>query len=325
MRRRHFNGLFMLAATGVATRASIAAESWPSRTISLVIPSAPGGLTDGFSRLIGDQLSAKYGVPVISVNKAGAGGIVGSEFVARAPADGYTLLVGNNGPLVVNPLIYAKVPYKPDVDFVPVSLLAVYPNVVVVNPALPIKTVAELIAYAKAKPGELNFGSAGIGQSHHLMGEVFKRMAKVDMRHVPYQGSGPALSALVGGQIQVMFSNVPPALSLIRSGRLRAIAVTTTAPIAALPGVPPVSDTLPGFDNSSWLCLVAPSGTPAEIVSRLNADIQAIVQTPAAKEFYAAQAVNPHTQLSPPEIKKFIDSEAPKWQTVIREGNIHAE
>jgi tripartite-type tricarboxylate transporter receptor subunit TctC len=244
------------------------------------VPFPAGGTTDILARAAAQKLSEAWGQQVIVDNRPGAGGNIGAELVAKAAPDGYTLLMGTVGTHAINSSLYAKMPYDHVKDFAPVILVAGVPNVLVVNPDLPIKTVAELIAYAKANPGKLNFASSGSGTSIHLSGELFKVMAGVQMTHVPYKGSAPALTDLIGGQVQLMFDNLPSSLPQIKGGKLRAVAVTSATRAAALPDVPTVAESgLPGFEASSWFGILAPAGTSKEIIAKINAEMGGVARS----------------------------------------------
>jgi tripartite-type tricarboxylate transporter receptor subunit TctC len=281
---------FVIAFTGaVLWVVQAVAQPYPSRPITIIVPSAAGGLSDAFVRLIGDTIQGAWGQPVVMDPRSGAGGIIGTQVVANAAPDGYTLLMGNIGPLAINPTLYSSLPYDVETQLAPVALVATYPNVLVVNPSLPIHSIADLIRYAKEKPGTLNFASAGIGQSQHLSGEMFKSMADIDIVHVPYKGTGPALTDLLSGSVQMMFSNVPAAVPYIESGKLRAIAVTGLTRSKALPQVPTVNEAgVPGYDVVSWLALMAPAKTPDEIIARLHAEVAKALASPAGQRHLAA-------------------------------------
>ncbi len=301
------------------------AQTYPARPIRIVVPTAPGGITDGLVQLIGDGLRAAWGQPVVMEHRPGAGGIIGTEAVAKAAPDGYTLLAGNIGPLAITPFMQAKLPYDAERDFAPVKLLATFVNVLVVYPAVPATSVAELVRLAKDKPGTLNFASPGSGQSQHLSGELFKRLAGIEITHVPYKGTGPALADLIGGQVQMMFSNLPPAMPHIASGRLRALAVSGAARSAAVPELPTISEAgVPGYEVVSWVGLLAPAGTPSAIVDRLNAEVTRALASPAAKERYAAAGAEIGTG-SAQEFAAFLSADRAKWGKLIREANLRAE
>jgi tripartite-type tricarboxylate transporter receptor subunit TctC len=294
------------------------AQVYPNHTIRLVVPFPAGGTTDILARDVAKKLTDTLGQPVVVDNRAGAAGNIGADIVAKAAPDGYTLLMGTVGTHAINPSLYAKMPYDHVKDFVPIVLVAGVPNVLVVNPSVPINSVADLIKLAKTKPGTINFASSGSGTSIHLSGELFKTMAGVDMTHVPYKGSSPALVDLMGGQVQIMFDNLPSSLALIKSGKLRAIAVTSQKRAPVLPDVPTVAESgLPGFEASSWFGILAPAGTPAPIVAKLNAEVNKWLQSPEAKEQLLAQGAEPAG--GPPEqFVAHIRAESDKWAKVVK-------
>ena len=260
------------------------------------MPFPAGGTTDVLARAVAQKLTESLGQPTVVDNRPGAGGNIGAELVAKSPPDGYTLLMGTVGTHAINPSLYPQMPYDHVKDFVPVILVAGVPNVLVINPSLPVNSVQELIAYAKANPGKLNFASSGNGTSIHLSGELFKTMAGVQMTHVPYKGSAPALQDLVGGQVQLMFDNLPSSLALIKAGKLKALAVTSLTRAAALPDVPTVAESgLPGFEASSWFGLLAPAGTPQPIVVTLNARCREVAGYPRGQ----GEAAGPGRQSRP--------------------------
>ena len=279
-----------LAALMACVAPAAFAQAYPNHSIRLVVPFPAGGTTDILARDVAKRLTDTLGQPVVVDNRPGAAGNIGADLVAKAAPDGYTLLMGTVGTHAINSSLYAKMPYDHVKDFVPVVLVAGVPNVLVVNPSVPVNSVADLIKLAKAKPGSINFASSGSGTSIHLSGELFKTMAGVDITHVPYKGSSPALADLMGGQVQIMFDNLPSSLALIRSGKLRAVAVTSLKRAPALPDVPTVAESgLPGFEASSWFGILAPAGTPAPIVAKLNAEVNKWLQSPEAKEQLGAQ------------------------------------
>ena len=302
----------------VATAAS--AQTYPTKPIRLVVPFPPGGATDILARDVAQKLTEAWGQQVIVDNRPGAGGNIGSELVAKSAPDGYTLEMGTVGTHAINASLYAKMPYDHVKDFVPVILVAGVPNVLVVNPAVPANSVAELIAYAKANPGKLNFASSGNGTSIHLSGELFKFMAGVQMTHVPYKGSAPALQDLIGGQVQLMFDNLPPSLPQIKAGKLRALAVTSLTRAPALPDVPTMAEAgLPGYEASSWFGVLAPAGTPLAIVTKLNAEIAKWLATPEAKEKLSKQGANAAGG-TPEDFAKHIAAETAKWAKVVKDS-----
>ncbi len=301
------------------------AQAFPNHAIRLVVPFPAGGTTDILARDVAKQLTETLGQAVVVDNRPGAGGNIGADIVAKAAPDGYTLLMGTVGTHAINPSLYAKMPYDHVKDFTPVVLVAGVPNVLVVNPSVPVNTVADLIKLAKAKPGSINFASSGSGTSIHLSGELFKTMAGVDMTHVPYKGSSPALTDLMGGQVQIMFDNLPSSLPLIKSGKLRAVAVTSLKRAPALPDVPTIAESgLPGFEASSWFGILAPAGTPAPIVARLNAEVNKWLQSPQAKQQLLTQGAEPAG--GPPEtFVAHIRAETEKWAKVVKASGAKAD
>ena len=314
--------LAALAASLAAALAPVAfaQPAYPTKPIRIVVPFPPGGTTDILARAAAQKMTEAWKEKAVVDNRPGAGGNIGAELVAKAPADGYTLLMGTVGTHAINASLYAKMPYDHVKDFAPVILVAAVPNVLVVHPSVPATTVAELIAYAKANPGKLNFASSGSGTSIHLAGELFKVMAGVQMTHVPYKGSAPAIADLLGGQVQLMFDNLPSALPQIRAGKLRALAVTSSQRAAALPDVPTIAESgLPGYEASSWFGLLAPAGTPADIVAKINGEVARWLASPEAKEKLLAQGANAAGG-TPEDFARHIATETAKWQKVVRES-----
>jgi tripartite-type tricarboxylate transporter receptor subunit TctC len=303
----------------VATPLALGQAAYPTKPVRLVVPFPAGGTTDLLARAAAQKLSEAWGQQVIVDNRPGAAGNIGAELVAKSAPDGYTLLMGTVGTHAINTSLYAKMPYDHVKDFAPVILVAGVPNVLVVNPQLPVNSVPELIAYAKANPGKLNFASSGSGTSIHLSGELFKTMTGVQMTHVPYKGSAPALTDLMGGQVQLMFDNLPSSLAFIKAGKLRALAVTSTTRAAALPDVPTIADTVPGFEASSWFGVLAPAGAPREIVMKINGEISKWLASPDAKEKLAAQGANVAGG-APEDFAKHIQTETAKWAKVVKES-----
>jgi tripartite-type tricarboxylate transporter receptor subunit TctC len=301
------------------------AQAYPTHSIRLVVPFPAGGTTDILARAAAQKLSESLGQAVVVDNRPGAAGNIGADLVAKSAPDGYTLLMGTVGTHAINPGLYAKMPYDHVKDFVPVVLVAGVPNVLAVYPAFPVNSVAELIALAKSKPGTINFASSGSGTSIHLSGELFKTMAGVDMTHIPYKGSSPALTDLMGGQVQIMFDNLPSSLPLIKAGKLRAIAVTSLKRAPALPDVPTISESgLPGFEASSWFGVLAPAGTPAPIVAKLNADVNKWLQSPEAREQLLAQGANAAGG-TPEQFAAHIRAETEKWAKVVKASGAKAD
>jgi tripartite-type tricarboxylate transporter receptor subunit TctC len=292
------------------------AQTYPSRPVHFMVAFAPGGANDIVARLIGQSLSARLGQPFIIENRAGAGSNIGTEVVVRAPPDGYMLLVVG-APNAINATLYEKLPFEFIRDIAPVASILNVPLVMEVSPSVPVTTVREFIAYAKANPGKINYASAGIGGVTHVAGELFKMLAGVEMRHVPYRGAAPALTDLLGGQVQVMFDIMPSSIEYIRAGKLRALGVTTAARSEALPDLPTVGDFVPGYEASAWLGVGAPRNTPAAIIDRLNKEINAVLSDPKMK---ARLADLGGTVLagSPADFGKLIVDETEKWAKVVK-------
>jgi tripartite-type tricarboxylate transporter receptor subunit TctC len=313
-----------LALVALAPAISLA-QGYPTKPVRLVVPFPAAGTTDILARAAAQKLSETWNQQVIVDNRPGAGGNIGSELVAKAPHDGYTLLMGTVGTHAINASLYPKMPYDNVKDFAPIILVAGVPNVLVVNPSLPVNSVQELIAYAKANPGKLNFASSGSGTSIHLSGELFKTMTGVQMTHVPYKGSAPALTDLMGGQVQLMFDNLPSSLAFIKAGKLRALAVTSATRSPALPDVPTVAESgVPGFEASSWFGLLAPAGTPNDIILKVNADTQRWLASPDAKEKLQAQGAAAAGG-TPEDFAKHIQAETAKWARVVKESGAKVE
>ena len=307
-----------LGALLAAFASAALAQAYPNKPIRVVVPFPAGGTTDILARAVGQKLTESLGVAVVVDNRPGAAGNIGADIVAKSAPDGYTLLMGTVGTHAINASLYAKMPYDHVKDFSPVILVAGVPNVLVVNPSLPVNSVADLIKLAKAKPGQINFASSGSGTSIHLSGELFKTMAGVDVTHIPYKGSAPALADLIGGQVQLMFDNLPSALPQIKGGKLRAIAVTSLTRAPALPDLPTMSESgLPGFESSSWFGLLAPAGTPQPIITRLNAEVNKWLQTPEARDHLLAQGAFAAGG-SPAQFAAHIRAETDKWAKVVK-------
>ena len=322
--RRRLVALATLAVAGMVLPGLAAAQgAWPNKPVRIVVPFAPGGTTDILARVLAPELSKAFGQQFIVDNRGGAGGNIGADHVAKADADGYTLLMGTVGTHGINKALYSKLPYDPQKDFAPITLVAGVPNVMVMNAArakeLGINTVPDFIRYAKANPGKLNMASSGNGTSIHLAGELFKSRTGVFMTHIPYRGSGPAMTDMLAGAMDVMFDNLPSAMPHIKSGALTAFAVTSGVRSAALPDVPTVAEAgkLPGFEASSWFGLLAPAGTPADVVSRLQQETAKALSQPAVKERLLAQGAIPGGN-TPQEFTRMIDAEIAKWAPVVK-------
>lgn len=317
---------FFLVLASMLGCASATAQSYPSRPIRLVVPYPPGGPLDIMARAIGQKLTEAWSQPVVVDNRAGAGGNIGADLVAKSPADGYTLLMGAVATHAINPTLYGKVPYDPVKDFTPVALVAQVPNILVVNPAVPAKSVRELIELARARPGTLNFGSGSTGSTGHLAGELFNTMAGVKMVHIPYKGGSPAMADLLAGQVQLMFDNLANALPNVRAGRLRALAVTTLARSPAMPDLPTIAESgLPGFDLTTWFGLMVPAGTPPEIVVKLNAEIVRALDAKDMRERLEKMGAEPPANNTPEHFAAFIRAEAAKYAKVVKDSGARVE
>jgi tripartite-type tricarboxylate transporter receptor subunit TctC len=300
------------------------AQDYPSRPVRLVVPFAAGGPNDIIARLVGGRLSDALGQPIVVENRPGAGGNIGTDFVAKAPPDGYTLLSAGPGSLIINPLL-GSVPYDTARDFAPVSLMASAPNVLVVHPSLPARSVKELIELARARPRQLNYASGGPGSTPHLSGALFAVMAGIDIVHIPYKGTGPASADLLGGQVQMAFFGIPPLLPHIKSGKLRALAVTGKRRSPELPEVPTVDEAgLGGYEVSPWYGLLAPAGTPRAIVARLNAEVTRIVRGAEMREKLASQGAEPAGG-TPEDYAAAIRADTATWTRVIKEAGLRGE
>jgi tripartite-type tricarboxylate transporter receptor subunit TctC len=303
---------------------SALAQGYPGKPIRLVVPFAPGGGSDIVARAIAMPLARRLGQPVVVDNKPGGGATTGADFVAKAPADGYTLLYTTPGPQITNPFLMAKLPYDPVADLTPVAQVAVVPAVLVVNKDLPVRSVKELIRYARAHPGKLNFASAGIGSSSHLAGELFKHRAQIDIVHVPYRGTAPALQDLLGGSISMAIDSIAVYRPLIESGTLRALGVASRERSPVLPDVPPIADDLPGFDGSPVNYISVRSGTPKEIVALLNRELNAVIESREVKASLLSMGVAPKGG-TPQEMAALVDKEIAKWKEVIRLSGARVE
>ena len=310
----------------IAFIANVSAQSqpYPNKPIKIISPFATGGIADTFSRVVGQGLSESLGQPVVVENKTGGGGNIGADFVAKAPADGYTLVMGNIGSHAVNPYLMKNMPYDPLKDFEPVAYVLDAEGLLVVNPTIPVKNVTELIAYVKARPGQVSYGSGGMGTTSHLAGELFKSLAKVDMTHIPYKGNAPAITDLIGGQTQVMFATMPTVLPYVKTDKLKALAVIGSSRASSLPDVPTVAETLPGFDVSNWIGIFAPAGTPKPIISKLNTEIIKIMQQPAVQKRLETEGAK-FKPMTPEAFGAFQKNEALKWSKTIKDAGIKPE
>jgi tripartite-type tricarboxylate transporter receptor subunit TctC len=324
MKRAPVKALLILAALLAAAPGAQAQENYPVKPIRLIVPSLPGGGTDISARLISPKLSEYLRQQVVVENRAGAAMAIGGEAVARAAPDGYTLLMGIST-LTISPSINKSLPYDAVRDFAPVSQVVTLPNVLLVHPSVPARTVKELIAFAGAHPGQLSYASAGVGSNLHLSMELFLSMAKVKMVHVPYKGSGGAMVDLIAGQVAVMTTTILSAISHLRSGRLRALGLTSAKRSAALPGIPTIAEAaLPGYDAVQWYGILAPAGTPREVISKLHAGVVRALQDATVRERFASDGVEPIGN-TPEEFAAVIRTEMAKWAKVVKEAGIKAE
>ena len=300
-------------------------QAFPARPVTLVVPFPPGGGTDTGGRVIAEQLSRRWGQPVVVENKGGAAGQIGADFVAKSKPDGYTLLLGNIGTQAINPLLYPKMSYDADKAFAPVSLVAELPLAMMVNPAVPVKTAAEFVALAKSKPGQLSYSSAGAGGAPHLAAEMFKDQTGTFVLHVPYRGGGPAIADLLAGHVQLSFMTVLEASGHIKAGKLRALAVTGDKRVQAFPEVPTLAEgVLPGFNAISWIGLLAPSGTPQDVLDRISADVRAVLADEAVKARFVALGGVPRGT-TPAEFTKLIVDDRARYAQIIRSRKITVE
>ena len=313
--------LRLFSAFFLAAIFSSANAQYPTKPIRMIVPYAAGGTTDVLARIMADKIGASLGQTVIVEYKPGAGGTIGAEAAARSPNDGYTIVMGAPGSHSTATSLYAKLPYDPVKDFAPIIHVANVPNSIIVHPNVPVKSVPELIAYAKANPGVLTYGSAGTGATTHLTGELFALLANVKLTHIPYKGSGQAMVDLLGGQIQMMFENLPGAANQIRAGKVRGLAVTSLRRSPAFADLPAVSETLPGFEVVAWFGLFAPAGTPVPIVARLNAESDKALRMADVRE-KIAQAGSDPIGGTPEDLAKFLAGDIAKWVRVTREAGI---
>jgi tripartite-type tricarboxylate transporter receptor subunit TctC len=315
---------FAVALAAVVLAGSAQAQDWPQRQVTIVVPFTAGGTTDMFGRILAQGLQQKYGTPFVVDNRAGAGGNVGAAAVARAAKDGNTLLVGTVSTHAINPFIYKNLQHDTVKDFQPVSLIARLPNMLVVNPKIPAKTVAELTEHLKQNPGKLSYGSSGAGTSTHLASELFQLKTGTKMVHVPYRSSGDVMNALIGGHIDLAFDNITLAWPHAKAGTLRALGVTSAQPSATAPEVPPIAGTLAGFEATSWHGLFAPAGTPRPVVDALAAEVKRIFEAPdVQKTLFDVGAVP--SPMTPEQFAEFIAGERRKWQDVVQAAGVEVQ
>jgi tripartite-type tricarboxylate transporter receptor subunit TctC len=317
--------LLLALALSAATAVSVRADDYPSRPIRLIVPFAAGGAADSVARILGKRVGDALGQTFVIEDRGGGGGIIGTELVKNADADGYTLLLGQSGPISINPGIYTKLSYDPEKDFAPITMTTSYPYVVVVNPSLGVKTLQDLVALARRKPGELNYGTAGVGASNHLVTELFDSKAGIKMTHIPYRGTALAVADLIAGQVQVVFADPVSALSQVNAGTLIAIAVTSKERSPVAPNVPTISESgYPGFDAIAWHGIMAPVGTPPAIVEKLNTAIVKALKDPETAKVIETQSIQVVGN-SPEAFASFIKQDVAIWKEVAREARIEVK
>jgi tripartite-type tricarboxylate transporter receptor subunit TctC len=314
-------GLALLGMSTAPSRAQEHAQDYPNRQVNFIVPFAPGGGTDILGRLVGQKLSDRFGRPFVIENHPGAGTVIAAVQVANSAPDGYTIMMATSGTLAMNTTLYKKLPYEPGKDLIPVALICNVPFVLVVNPELPVHSVADLVKLAKERP--LSYGSGGAGAFHHLMGELFKTEMGIPMTHVPYKGTLPALNDVIAGHIQLMFSDLAPAYPLIQAGKVRALGVTTKQRAAAAPNIPPLAEVgVPGFDWAAWQAVAAPGGTPKDIVAKLNGEVNAAIAEPEVTKQLVGLQFIPVGKGSPAELERFMASETARWAKVLQKAGV---
>jgi tripartite-type tricarboxylate transporter receptor subunit TctC len=319
------NSLLLLLLSLLIVPLCPAQQNWPSQPIRIIVTFTPGGAPDTLARILSEKLQTTLGVSITVENKPGAGGNIGADYVAKSKSDGYTLLLGTVGTQTINPYLYTKIPYNAEKDFTPIAFLAATPNLLVVNNQVPVKTIEELITYAKSKPSELTFGSSGSGTSIHLSGELFKVMAVVEMTHIPYKGRASSIPDLIGGRITMIFDNMPSAIPLVREGSIRAIAVTSLKRSPAAPEIPTISESgLEGFNATSWFALLGPANLPKPILDKLNLETNRVLDTPEIKERLLKLGLETNTG-SPDQLNVLIKEESKKWSEVVKKSGAKAE
>lgn len=322
MRRRSANSI-LVSLVWLAAAPTLQADEFPRRAITIVVPYAPGGGTDLLTRIVARGLSNRFATPVVVENRPGAGTTVAAVSVAKAPADGHLLLMGTSSTLAINATLYKQLPYDPVRDLSPVSLVCSLPFVLVVNPALPVQGVTDLVRLAKASPGKLNYGSGGAGSANHLFIELFKSMTGADIAHVPYKGSSPALSDAVAGRIQLLMSELAPALAQIRAGRLRALGVSSPERLTAAPDIPTLAEAgVPGYDAVAWQMLIAPGKTPRAVLEKLSVETNAIVRSPEVAQQFVKLGLVPIGRGAPDELAVFVKTEIGRWGRVVQQAGV---
>ena len=308
---------------GAPERAAAQAADYPGRAVTFIVPFAPGGVTSLFARILGQKLEQRLGRPFVVENRPGGGGVTAAAAVAQAVPDGYTIMMASSTVLAINVTVRKNLPYDPQKDLTPIALLARVPFVLVVNPSLPVRSVADLVKLAKDKPGQLSFGTPGPGTFHHLNAELFKSTFGLNLVHVPYKGSAPALNDLVGGHIEMMFCDVPPALALIQSGRIRALGVTTKERVPAIAELPPLAEIgMPGYDIASWHTITTTANVPKPIVHKLYDNIRDIMGDPSVTETLTKDGTLPQTSPPPEDLKHFVASEILRWGKVVEQAGL---
>jgi len=315
----------VIAVMALAMQSGAHAQQFPTKPVRIVAPFAAGSTIDIIGRIISPRLHEALGQPVIVENRPGAGGMIGVDYVAKSVPDGHTLVIGALGPLAMNPALYPKTPFDPGKDFAAVSLLATGPVVIAVHPSIPAHDIKELVEFARKRPGQLNFGSPGVGSSPHLTGELFKLITKTNIVHVPYKGNAEAITDLIGGQLSMVFTGVPPVVPLAKAGKVRLLATTGKERMANLPDVPTIKEAgITGADVLIWYGVVAPAGTPKDVIVRLNREIVKAMNTPDVRDKFAQQGVDPAAS-TPEEFAEFIRTEVARWGKVIRTAGIKLE
>ena len=315
--------LVLILTLVAAEPAAAQASDYPNRAVNFIVPFAPGGVTSLFARVLGSKLEQRLGKPFVVENRPGGGGVLAATAVARAAPDGYTIMMASSTVLAINVTVRKNLPYDPRKELTPIALLARVPFVLVVNPSLPVQSVADLVKLAKEKPGQLSYGTPGPGTFHHLNAETFKGIFGLDLVHIPYKGSAPALNDLVGGHIHMMFCDVPPAMSLIEAGKIRALGVTTKERVPAVPNIPPLAEVgVPGYDTASWHTVTTTANVPKPIVDKLAANIRDIMGDASVTDALVKDGALPQVSPSPDEMKRFVETEIVRWGKVIEQAGL---